>query len=101
MHLRSQMSGFMDGGEVWGVIERQFEGELTFNGRRVGPRPLNLPLLNYLATCQFPYPILSARKVEIFKRLSYQAILPQPLWKCITYKKRIVSEKDSFPLHFE
>lgn len=56
------MPGFMEGGELWRVIERQFEGELTFNGRRVGPRPRDLPLLNYLARCQFPYTVLSAEK---------------------------------------
>lgn len=62
MHFCSQMSGFMGGGELWRVIERQFEGELTFNGSQVGPRPRDLPLLNYLARCQFPHSILSAQK---------------------------------------
>lgn len=87
MHFCSQMSGFMDGEELWRVIAWQFEGELTFNGRRVGPHPRDLPLLNYLARCQFPYYILSAQKVEIFKRLADQNILSQALWKCITFKK--------------
>lgn len=91
MHFCSQMSGFMDGGELWRVIERQFDGELTFNGGRVRPRPHDLPLLNYLARCRFSCPILSAQKVEILKRLSFQATLSQPLWKCITYKKKIYS----------
>lgn len=79
------MSGFMDGGELWRVIERQFDGELTFNGARVGPRPRDLPLLNYLARCRLPYPILSAQKVEILKKLDFQTILSKPLWKRITY----------------
>lgn len=72
------MSGFMGGGELRLVIERQFEGELTFNGTRVGPRPRDLPLLNYLARCQFPYAVLSAQKVEILKRRSYRAYHPPP-----------------------
>lgn len=39
MHFGCPVSGFMGGGGLWRVIERQFEGKLTFNGRQVGPRP--------------------------------------------------------------
>lgn len=94
MHFCSQMSVFMGGGELWRVIERQFEGELTFNGSQVGPRPRDLPLLNYLARCQFPHSILSAqKKVEILNRLAFQVILTRPFWKCITYKKNRYTDR--------
>lgn len=79
MHSCSQMSDFMDGGELWREIERQFEGELTFNGSRVGSHSRDLPLLNYLERCQFPYPTPSAQKVEILKNLAYLAT--QPLYQ--------------------
>lgn len=78
MHSRSQMSGFMDRSERRRVIELSFEWRLTFNGSRVGPHPRDLHLLNYLARCQFTYRVSSARKVEIFKSLSNQTVLPQP-----------------------
>lgn len=73
------MSDFMDGGELWREIERQFEGELTFNGSRVRSHSRDLPLLNYLERCQFPYPTPSAQKVEILKSLAYLAT--QPLYQ--------------------
>lgn len=100
MHFCSQMSGFMDGDELWRVIERQFEGELTFNGRRVGPCPRDLPLLNYLARCQLPYCILSAQKVEIFKALSTRLFFPSHFGNVFPIK-RIVTATDSFQLHFK
>lgn len=88
MHFCSQMSGFMDGCELWRVIERQFEGELTFSGRRVGPHPHDLPLLNYLARCQLPYPVLSAReKLKYSQGLPTRLYLPDHFGKCTTYKK--------------
>lgn len=93
MHFCSQMTGFMDGSELWRVIERQFEEELTFNGRRVGSRPRDPPLLNYLARC---HSIVSAQK-----KLQYSKGLPSRLYLTshsgnVSPTKRIISGTDSF-----
>lgn len=90
MHFCSQMSGFMDGGELWRVIEQQFERELTFNGRRVGPRPCDLPLLNYLARCQFPYPIIvSSEKLKYSKGLPTRLYLPNHFGNVLPINKKM------------